>query len=178
MKEKAIFLDRDGVINKVIFRDGKPCSPRILEEFVFNGGIKEAIHKMKELGYRVFVVSNQPDIARGMISQEFLDRMNQEIWQEVPVDDIFICPHDDHHDCSCRKPKPGLLLEAAKKWKIDLLSSFMIGDTWKDMEAGKRAGCRTILLETPYNQDTGCDYRVKSLREAIEDIIEPLSNKL
>lgn len=167
-QNRAVFLDRDGVVNKVILKDGKPYSPKKFDEFVFNDGIKEVVHKMKELGYRVFVVSNQPDIARGEISQDILDLMTQKMRFGLPVDNVYICPHDDHHDCLCRKPKPGMLIQAAEDWKIDLSSSFMIGDTWKDMEAGKAAGCKTILLEAPYNQDVQSDFRVKSLSEATD----------
>jgi len=182
MKRGAIFLDRDGVINKAILRDGKPYSPRSLEEFVFNDGIKEAVYRMKELGYRVFVVSNQPDIARGEISQNILDRMSEKIRLELPLDDIFICLHDDHHDCPCRKPKPGMLMRAVEEWGIDLSSSFMIGDTWKDMEAGRAAGCKSILLDAYYNQDVLCDFRVKSLLDAISIIktfnLSPITGNL
>jgi len=172
MKEKAIFLDRDGVINRVILREGKPYSPRKLEEFVFNDGIKESVHKMKELGYRVFVTSNQPDIARGEISADLIEKISEKMRLELPLDDIYVCPHDDFHNCLCRKPKPGMLTKAAEEWQINLGLSFMIGDTWKDMEAGKAAGCRTILLDAPYNKDAYCDFRVKSLREAIDIIIK------
>jgi len=166
VSRRAVFFDRDGVINKVILRDGKPFSPRKLEEFVLNDGIREAVSGLKGRGFKVIVVSNQPDLARGEISQDLLDRMTQRMTLEIPFDDIYICPHDDHHQCSCRKPKPGMLLEASKKWKIDLPSSYFIGDTWKDMEAGKAAGCKTILLDAIYNQGVSCDFRVKSLTEA------------
>lgn len=171
MKGRAIFLDRDGVINKTILCDGKPYSPRKFDEFVFNDGIREAVYKMKEFGYKVFVVSNQPDVARGVISQDVLNLMTEKMRFELPLDDIFICPHDDYHHCLCRKPKPGMLMEAVEKWEIDLSSSFIIGDTWKDMEAGRAAGCKTILLDAPYNQDAYCDFRVESLSEAIDLII-------
>lgn len=174
-QDRAVFLDRDGVINKVILRDGKPYPPKKFNEFVFNDGIKEAVYKMKELGYKLFVVSNQPDIARGEISQDILDLMTEKMRFELPLDDVFICPHDDHHDCPCRKPKPGMIMEAASGWRIDLSSSFMVGDTWKDMEAGKAAGCKTILLDAYYNQDVLCDFRVKSLSEA-SSIIVKISN--
>jgi D-glycero-D-manno-heptose 1,7-bisphosphate phosphatase len=169
--ERAVFLDRDGVINKVILCDGKPYSPRKYDEFVLNDGIREAVCKMKELGYKILVVSNQPDVARGEITQGILDLMTQKMRWELSVDEIYICPHDDPHGCSCRKPKPGMLIQAAEKWKIDLASSFLIGDTWKDIEAGKAAGCRTILLDAPYNQDVQCDFRVNSLSEAVSVIL-------
>ena len=174
MKERAVFLDRDGVINKAILRDGKPYSPRKFDEFVINDGIKEVVQHLKERGFKVFIVSNQPDLARGEITQDVLDTMTQKVKSEIPIDDIYICPHDDHHKCSCRKPRPGMLIEAAKVWNIDLVTSFLIGDTWKDMEAGKSAGCKTILLDAPYNQDVQSDFRVKSVSEFI-DIINKLT---
>ncbi len=173
VKNVAVFFDRDGVINKVILRDGKPCSPRKLEEFVFNEGIRETVSKLKDNGYKIIVISNQPELARGYISQETLELMSQKITEEIPIDDVFICPHDDHHQCSCRKPKPGMLLEAAQEWKIDLNASFFIGDTWKDMEAGKAAGCKTILLDAIYNQEVHSDFRVRSLFEVVSIILNP-----
>ncbi|OGW44937.1 MAG: hypothetical protein A2Y66_02105 [Nitrospirae bacterium RBG_13_41_22] len=171
MKERAVFLDRDGVINKVIFRDGHPASPRNLKEFVLNDGIRQAIRKLKDFGFRIIVVSNQPDVARGEITQGLLDLVTQRMRWEIPIDDVYICPHDDIHQCSCRKPKPGMLFKAAYQWEIDLSSSFLIGDTWKDIEAGKAAGCKTILLNAPYNQDVHCDFRVKLLAEAVDIIV-------
>jgi D-glycero-D-manno-heptose 1,7-bisphosphate phosphatase len=170
VKERAVFLDRDGVINKVILCDGKPYSPRKYDEFVLNDGIREAVCKMKELGYKILVVSNQPDLARGEITQGVLDLMTERMCGEIPIDNVYICPHDDIHQCSCRKPKPGMLLEAASRWEIDLSSSFIVGDTWKDMEAGKAAGCKTILLDALYNQDIQCDFRVNSFLEVVEII--------
>lgn len=168
---RAVFLDRDGVINKVVFRDNRPASPRSLEEFVFNDGIQQATRKLKDYGFRIIVVSNQPDLARGEIKKGVSDLMTQKIRWEILIDDVFICPHDDTDQCPCRKPKPGMLLEAASRWKIDLPSSFLIGDTWKDIEAGKAAGCKAIMLDAPYNQDVQCDFRAKSLSEAVDVII-------
>jgi D-glycero-D-manno-heptose 1,7-bisphosphate phosphatase len=170
--ERAVFLDRDGVINEIVWREGRPESPRNLREFILNKGIQEIVRKLKDHGFRIIVVSNQPDLARGKISQNTLDLMIQRIRQEIAVDDFHVCPHDDYHQCSCRKPKPGMLMKAGLQWNIDLSSSFIIGDTWKDMEAGKAAGCKTILLNTPYNRDIQCDFRVKSLKEAADLIIQ------
>jgi D-sedoheptulose 7-phosphate isomerase len=167
-KERAIFLDRDGVINKVIFSDGRPASPRKLEDFVFTDGIHQATRQLRENGFRIIVVSNQPDLARGKITEGLLDKMTQRIRKEIPIDDVYICPHDDVHQCACRKPKPGMLLQAAQKWNLDLTRSFIVGDTQKDMEAGKAAACKTILLDAPYNQDALCDFRAFSLRDALD----------
>jgi D-glycero-D-manno-heptose 1,7-bisphosphate phosphatase len=169
---RAVFLDRDGVVNKVILRGGKPFSPRNLGEFVFTDGIQETVSILKRNGYKTILVSNQPDIARGHITQDVLDKMMQRVSEEILLDDIFVCPHEDDHHCACRKPKPGMILEAAKKWKIDLRASYVIGDTWKDMEAGKTAGCKTILLDAVYNRDVRSDFRVTSLIEAVDIILE------
>lgn len=168
---KAVFLDRDGVINKVIIRDGRAFSPRTLDEFFLADGIRDAASKLKEKAYKIIVITNQPELARGFISPEILELMTRRIREEILIDDIFICPHDDEHQCSCRKPKPGMLLEAAEKWRIELASSFFIGDTWKDMEAGKAVSCNTILIDAIYNQGVSCDFRVKSLVEAVSIII-------
>jgi D-glycero-D-manno-heptose 1,7-bisphosphate phosphatase len=179
VKERAVFLDRDGVINKVILREGKPFSPRRLDQYVLNDGIREAVQQLKNNGFKIIVVSNQPDLARGEITEDILHSMTERLKSEIPIDDIYICPHDDHHKCSCRKPRPGMLLQAAQKWDIDLTESFLIGDTWKDMEAGKACGCKTILLDACYNQDARCDLRVKSLSEAASIILEkskPIQN--
>jgi D-glycero-D-manno-heptose 1,7-bisphosphate phosphatase len=167
---RAVFLDRDGVINRIVFRDGLPASPRNLEEFAFNDGVREAVDELRKCGYRIIVVTNQPDLARKRISREMLDEMARRMEQEIAIDDLYVCPHDDEDGCPCRKPRPGMLLEAARKWDIGLSESFMIGDTWKDVEAGRAAGCKTVLLDAPYNQEVAPDLRVKSLSEAVERI--------
>jgi len=107
MIHHAVFLDRDGVVNKIILRDGLPASPRNLKEFVFNDGIRDAIGRLKEWGYLIIVVTNQPDVARGNITRELLDSISRKIKQEISIDDIYACLHDDEDQCSCRKPKPG-----------------------------------------------------------------------
>ena len=163
---KAIFLDRDGVINKILFNNGKPFSPRKLDEFELLPKVEEALISFKEMGFLNIIVTNQPDIARGLMKIEELDSMHALIRKSLPIDDIYVCPHDDSDNCSCRKPKPGMLLDAAKKWDIDLSRSFIIGDTWKDIEAGKAAGCKTILIDALYNKGVSCDYKVRSLKEA------------
>jgi D-glycero-D-manno-heptose 1,7-bisphosphate phosphatase len=169
---RAVFFDRDGVVNKIILRDGKPFSPRTIEEFVLTEGIRETVSSLKKRGYKTILISNQPEVARGRITLDTLDQMMQRVQREVGLDDLFICLHDDDDRCACRKPEPGMILEASRKWKIDLRASFVIGDTWKDMEAGKAAGCKTILLDAVYNRDVRSDFRVTSLAEAAELILE------
>jgi D-glycero-D-manno-heptose 1,7-bisphosphate phosphatase len=170
--ERAVFFDRDGVINKVIYRNGCPCPPRSLEEFVLNDGMYQTARKLKDHGYRIIVISNQPDLARGEITTCILDQMTKRMREAIPIDDVYICPHDDHHECLCRKPKPGMLIQASKKWNINLSVSFLIGDTWKDMAAGKAAGCKTILLDARYNQGVQCDFRVESISKAVDIVVK------
>jgi D-glycero-D-manno-heptose 1,7-bisphosphate phosphatase len=169
---KAIFLDRDGVINKVILKDDRPFSPRSIAEFELSDDIEQFLARSRQVGFMNIVITNQPDIARGLISWDVVEAMHLFIKKNLPVDDIFVCPHDDMDNCNCRKPKHGMLLEAAEKWDIDLTNSFLIGDQWKDMEAGKSAGCITILLEFSYNRGLQSDFIVKDLRTALK-IIKP-----
>jgi D-glycero-D-manno-heptose 1,7-bisphosphate phosphatase len=168
--KQAVFFDRDGVINKVILRNGKPFSPRKFEEFELSDGIKEILEKLKRKDFINIIITNQPDLTRHLVQQKELQKMHDLIRAKLPVDDIFVCPHDDGDNCNCRKPKPGMLLEAAEKWDIDLSNSFLIGDQWKDMEAGKAAGCVTIVLDYVYNQDVKADARIWDLWEALDVI--------
>ena len=169
---KAVFLDRDGVINKVVIRDGKICSPRTMEEFLWEDGIADAVATLRNEGFRVVVVTNQPDIARHKMSPLTLQAMSERIYHSFLVDSVFVCPHDDADNCDCRKPKPGMLLNASRMLGFDCRHSFMVGDSWKDMEAGRAAGCKTILLGRPYNANVTCDFRVDSLTEAVGLILQ------
>lgn len=171
MKKRAVFLDRDGVINEVVLHGSrKPSSPWNFEEFKLIQGIKKPLEELSKMGYCLFIVSNQPDIARGYIKKDTTEKINKVICKKLPIKEILVCPHDDHHDCNCRKPKPGMIFNLSKKWKIDLKKSFLIGDNWKDMEAGKSAGCITILIDHHYNQSVEADYRVKNLEYAVKMI--------
>lgn len=171
MIKKAVFLDRDGVINKVIIIDGKPFSPRRLEEFIVLDGVTNVLEKIKKEGFLNIVITNQPDIARHLISLDNIDKMHRFIKENLPIDDIFMCAHDDKDNCNCRKPKPGMLFEAAKKWSIDLKSSFLVGDQERDIKAGENAACTTILIDYPYNKGVVSDFRVNDLQMASEIIL-------
>ena len=143
---KAVFLDRDGVVNRKLEND----YVKNWNEFCFLPGVFEAIKAIKEKGYLVIVVTNQRGIARGLMTEEDLEEIHQRMQKELEkhgaeVDDIFYCPHDISDNCNCRKPKPGMLIQAHKKWNIDFASSFIIGDSNSDIEAGKRVGCQGIL---------------------------------
>ena len=168
---RAVFLDRDGIINRIVLRDGKPCSPRSVSEFEVLDGVSNALASLRRAGFLNIVITNQPDISRGLMDVQELESMHNCLRETLPVDDILVCPHDDRDGCPCRKPKPGMLLAAAKKWGVDLGSSFVIGDQWKDVAAGRGAGCTTILVDYPHNRDTQADYRAGSLAEAVEYIL-------
>lgn len=171
---RAVFLDRDGVINRAFLRDGKPHPPTHLSELEILPDVPEALNRLKVLGFRLLVITNQPDVARGTQSRQEVEAMNQLLQEKLPLDEIRVCYHDDHNHCACRKPEPGMLLEAARDLNLDLASSFMVGDRWRDMEAGKRAGCITIFIDRGYSESlrVDCNVKVKSLAEASEWICE------
>ena len=150
--KKAVFLDRDGVINKAIIKNGKPLSPNSLNELEILPGVRQSITKLKKLNFVCLVVTNQPNVARKKIDKNSVIQMNNFLKNEIALDDIFVCYHDDSDNCNCRKPKPGLLLQAGKKWDVDLKKSFMIGDRWRDIQAGEKVGCKTIFLDYKYNE--------------------------
>ena len=178
-KNKAIFLDRDGVINEVIMRDNKPASPRKIEEFRFVPEAEDVLKKFKEIGFLNIIASNQPDVSRGLLKPEDLEKMNKIIEEKLAVDEVKNCIHDDIDGCYCRKPKPGMILEAAEKWDIDPEKSFLIGDNWKDIEAGKAAGLKTFLIRKDYNKELkkGYDFEVANLKEAFQ-IIKSASRRM
>ena len=150
--KKSVFLDRDGVINKVYIKDGLPESPNSLNELKIIPGVRESIIKLKKLNFICLMVTNQPNVSRKKIDKNSVIQMNNFLKNEISLDDIFVCYHDDSDNCNCRKPKPGLLLQAGKKWDVDFKKSFMIGDRWRDIQAGEKVGCKTIFLDYKYNE--------------------------
>jgi D-glycero-D-manno-heptose 1,7-bisphosphate phosphatase len=152
MTRRAVFLDRDGVINRAAVRDGKPYPPRHLTELRILPGVREACRSLRELGYLLILVTNQPDIGRGTADAEEVSAMHDHLRRYLRLDDVKVCPHDDAAQCECRKPKPGLLLEAAREWDIDLSASYFVGDRWRDIEAAQRAGCRAMFIDYGYSE--------------------------
>jgi D-glycero-D-manno-heptose 1,7-bisphosphate phosphatase len=174
---KAVFFDRDGVLNKPLICHGQPHSPENLEEFEITAEAPEALRSLKRAGFLLIVATNQPNVARGLQPQSMIEQMHERLRTKLPLDDIRVCYHDDHHQCYCRKPRPGLLHEAAEDWGISLNQSYMIGDRWKDVEAGRRAGCRTVLLRYPYNASDArtADHWAATLLEAAVWILDAKS---
>ena len=176
----AVFLDRDGVINRTVFRDGETRPPATLADFELLHGVPEALRRLADAGFKLVVVTNQPDVARGRQKGENVEQMNDRIRRTLPVLDVLTCYHDNADNCACRKPKPGLLLEAARRFNLDLPSSYVIGDRWSDVLAGQSAGCRAaILIATPHSGRERCapDHVAADLGEAAEWILGSLEQR-
>jgi D-glycero-D-manno-heptose 1,7-bisphosphate phosphatase len=173
----AVFLDRDGVINRALVRDGKPYPPSSLAEFEILPGVAEACARLKQAGFLLVVATNQPDVGRGTMSQETVESLHAHMCRALPLDRVVVCYHPgkDASECDCRKPKPGMLLRAAHELNIDLKHSYMVGDRWRDIDCGHAAGCTTILVDYHYDEPLRQppDHRVKSLAEAADVILDP-----
>jgi D-glycero-D-manno-heptose 1,7-bisphosphate phosphatase len=172
--KRAVFLDRDGVLNEAVIREGKPYPPADVTAMRIPAGTAEALERLKERGYLLIVVTNQPDVHRGRVTRETVAAMNAQLRDQLPLDDVFTCYHDDGNNCDCRKPKPGLMMRAAQQYGIDLKKSFMIGDRWRDIDAGANAGCKTILIDLGYKEREPAsppNFRASSLRDAAEWIL-------
>jgi len=166
---RAVFLDRDGVLNRAVVRAGRPHSPASLDELEVPDGVVRALTALRAASFVLLGVTNQPDVARGLQRREVVEAIHAALLARLPLDAILVCYHDDRDDCACRKPRPGLLLEGAERYRISLPASFMIGDRWKDVEAGRRAGCTTILLGDGWGEPAygpPADHTVASLEEA------------
>jgi D-sedoheptulose 7-phosphate isomerase len=170
----AIFLDRDGVINRPVVRGGKPSPPSSVAELELLPEVASSLRDLKARGFALFIITNQPDVARGTQTREAVENIHQVLASSLPIDAIFVCYHDDADHCTCRKPHPGLLLEAQSKYNIDLSRSFMVGDRWRDIDAGHNAGCTTVLIDYGYSERKPArapEATVRSLREAADWII-------
>ena len=169
----AVFLDRDGVINRALVRDGRPYSPETLDAFEILTGVPGAVTGLKQAGFLAIVVTNQPDVGAGKQDRNTVEVMHEHLRARVAVDDVYVCFHTDNDDCNCRKPKPGLIEAAAADWDVDISRSFMVGDRWRDVGAGKAAGCTTVLIDFGYTEPLTHepDAKVASLPEAASWIL-------
>jgi D-glycero-D-manno-heptose 1,7-bisphosphate phosphatase len=170
---RAVFLDRDGVLNRAIVRNGRPYPPSSLAELAILPGVAQALERLRDAGYILIVATNQPDVARGTQLRENVEAMNAQLIQELPLTEIKVC-YEDGDDHPRRKPNPGLLLEAAEQYGIDCTASFMVGDRWRDVEAGRRAGCRTVFIDRGYTErkpDPSADHTAADLPSAVEWIL-------
>tara|TARA_B100000900_G_scaffold314045_1_gene272880 strand:+ start:477 stop:1013 length:537 start_codon:yes stop_codon:yes gene_type:complete len=168
-----IFLDRDGVINEPVLINNNPHPPKSSEELIITQSSKEAIKLLQKNSYEIIVVTNQPDVTRGKTTKDAVYAINKKISEICNINHFRICFHDDSDKCNCRKPKPGLLIDASKEFKFNLEKTFMIGDRNKDIIAGQRAGCKTIFIDRRYKEEKPykCDKIVDNLLQAVLYII-------
>ncbi len=175
---RAVFLDRDGVLNRAVVRDGLPYPPQNMIALEIIPDAVLALNRLRDAGFRLIVVTNQPDVARGTQTREQVEAIHQALQAQLSLttEDFRVCYHDNADNCSCRKPKPGMLLDAATDFELDLATSFMIGDRWRDIEAGKRAGCKTIFIDYHYAElnRSQPDAIVNSLMDAVDWILRQI----
>lgn len=169
----AVFLDRDGVINRAIVRDGKPYAPRALSEFEILPGVPEALRQLRAAGFLNIVVTNQPDVGTGKLARAALEAMHGRLQAELAVDAVKACYHTDADNCACRKPKPGMILEAARELGLDVGKSYLVGDRWRDIAAAHSAGCRALFIDYRYAEKKPEKpyVAVNSLADAVELIL-------
>ena len=178
---RAIFLDRDGVLNEPIVRDGKPFPPANAAELIVSPGAKGALDALRAEGFALICVTNQPDVARGTMPLATIEAIHARLRTELPLDEIIVCPHDDVDACSCRKPKPGLIYEGARRLGIDISRSYLVGDRWRDIEAGAAAQCRTVFIDRGYTERAPLvnpDARVNTIGEAAACILAHVRREL
>ncbi|MCH7831510.1 MAG: HAD-IIIA family hydrolase [Proteobacteria bacterium] len=171
--KKAVFFDRDGVLVRSLVGDGKPYAARTIEEFEIlpeSGGVTR---DLAEAGFPLLVFTNQPDVGNGLVERSVVEEMNRILQQTLPLTAVKVCYHSQTEGCACRKPKPGMLIEAAREFDLDLSQSYVVGDRKSDIEAGNAAGCFTIFIDRGYREQSpdDADKRVHSLAEARDFIL-------
>mgnify|MGYP001191920302 FL=1 len=149
---RAVFFDRDGVINQALARDGHPFPPANWDEFSWVDGIKDVSKILKDAGFMLFCVTNQPDVRRGIQDRSVVEALHQYILVHLPLEKIYVCYHDDRDGCACRKPRPGMILKARDQYGLNLDSCWLVGDRWKDIDAGNAVGCQTVFLNYDYDE--------------------------
>jgi len=150
--KRAVFFDRDGVLNEARVKDGKPYPPDTLADFVIFADAPEVCTSLRDAGFLLVVVTNQPDIGRGTQAEEVVDAMHEELNKSLHLDAIYICPHSDEHACDCRKPKPGMIYMASEEHGINIAGSYLVGDRWRDVTCGNGAGCKTVFIDYGYDE--------------------------
>jgi D-glycero-D-manno-heptose 1,7-bisphosphate phosphatase len=169
---KAVFFDRDGVLISAPKVNNKPCSIKNFSQIKIVKGLIPYIKKIKK-NFKIIMITNQPDVYRNKIKKLEVEKVNFYLKKKLKLDDVFVCYHDNLHNCNCRKPKSGLLLSAKKKWNLDLKKSFLVGDRYSDIIAGKNVGCTNFFVNHKYNErkpEKKYCYYVKSTIQAINKI--------
>jgi D-glycero-D-manno-heptose 1,7-bisphosphate phosphatase len=170
--KSGVFFERDGILNRALLEGQNQVSPRTLEQFQINEDALELLPLLKEAGLVLLATTNQPGLSRGEQSRRELDRMHQALFQRLDLDDILVCPHDDLDQCPCRKPRPGLFLEAAFKWHLDLDRCYVVSDKWQDAQAAHNSGAISLLLRSPWNGSGHRDFLVANLEQAVRKILQ------
>ena len=171
-KTKAFFLDRDGVINRTIIVKGKPVAPRKFKDFKILKDVDKSLIFLKKKGFKNIIITNQPDIKKGLTETHLLKKINSKIKSKLKIDDIYVCQHIESDNCKCRKPNTGLILKAKKKWNIDLKKSYLIGDRWRDIYLANRLKINCFYIDKNYKEKKPkkFNYKVKNLFDAIKEI--------
>jgi D-glycero-D-manno-heptose 1,7-bisphosphate phosphatase len=175
--QPAVFLDRDGVINRVVVRDGMPHPPSHVEQFELYEDVPDGCARLKAANFLLVVITNQPDVGRGTQSREVVEAMNLKLQSALPLlDGIEVCYHAGERygqPCGCRKPRPGLILRAAAELNIDPKRSYVIGDRWRDVDCARAAGCRAILIQRGYEEALreAPDFTVASFNDAVSAVL-------
>jgi D-glycero-D-manno-heptose 1,7-bisphosphate phosphatase len=188
MPQRVVFLDRDGVLNEAFPEEvpsarpegfGTTRPPMTVDELELLPGVPEALNRLRDAGFALVVVTNQPDVARGKQTRAAVEAINAKLTAELPLLDVFACYHDGPDKCDCRKPKPGLLLAAARKWDLDLPGAFLVGDRWSDIVAAHAAGCRAVLIDTPFSHAERCapDHVATDIAGAADWILETAASE-
>jgi D-glycero-D-manno-heptose 1,7-bisphosphate phosphatase len=179
MPQRVVFLDRDGVLNRAFPEGGTTRPPASLAELELLPGVRESLARLRDAGFVLVVVTNQPDVARGTQTRAAVEAINAHMRAELPLLDVYACYHDSADKCACRKPKPGMLTLAAAKHDLDLDSAFLIGDRWSDIVAAHAAGCRAVLIDTPFSHAERCapDAVVGDILGATDWILETVGAK-
>ena len=178
ISRRAVFLDRDGVLNRPIIRDGLPFPPERVEEFELYPDVPNGCAQLKAAGFLLIVVTNQPDVGRGTVNRESVELMHRKLCETVPsLDGIEVCYHAGARygeACDCRKPRPGMLLRAAARHAIELKESFLIGDRWRDIDCAHAAGCRAVFVDHGYREALRekPDFCVPTFSEAVALILQ------
>ena len=172
---KALFLDRDGIINRSFKnKKGKPKAPTLFKDFIFLPFLKNYLNEIKKLNFNIIIITNQPDISYGVLKEAELYKMHSKIYSSLPVTNIYVCKHSKEDNCKCRKPKTGLFRQALKKYNLNLKNSYAIGDRWSDIVASYKCGIKSIYVDRNYNEPkpTKQIFTTKSTKKALEYIIK------
>lgn len=178
MARRAVFLDRDGVLTRALVRGGKPYAPRRLRDFRLLPGARATVGRLKAAGLAAIVVTNQPDIGNGFVARSAVERMHERLGANLPLDDIRVCPHRQRAGCACRKPKPGLLIEAARQHKICLAQSFLVGDRASDVLAGAAAGCYTVFIDRGYPETKRANFHPDAVARSLPGAMRLILSRL